>query len=49
MSKERILIADDDPDIRIFLRTSLEEQGFSVVEAENGRETHPWLPAASQP
>ena len=38
MSKERILIADDDPDIRIFLRTSLEEQGFSVVEAENGSE-----------
>ena len=38
MNKERILIADDDPDIRIFLRTSLEEQGFSVVEAENGRE-----------
>ncbi len=38
MSKERILIADDDPDIRIFLKTSLEEHGFSVVEAENGRE-----------
>ncbi len=38
MSKERILIADDDPDIRIFLKTCLEEHGFSVVEAENGRE-----------
>ncbi len=38
MNKERILIADDDPDIRIFLKTSLEEHGFSVVEAENGRE-----------
>ncbi len=38
MSKERILIADDDPDIRIFLKTSLEEHGYSVVEAENGRE-----------
>ncbi len=38
MSKERILIADDDPDIRIFLKTCLEEHGFSVAEAENGRE-----------
>ncbi len=38
MSKERILIADDDPDIRIFLKTCLEEHGFLVVEAENGRE-----------
>ncbi len=38
MSKEKILIADDDPDIRIFLKTSLEEHGYSVVEAENGRE-----------
>ncbi len=38
MSKETILVADDDPDIRIFLKTSLEEHGYSVVEAENGRE-----------
>ncbi len=38
MSKERILIADDDPDIRIFLKTCLEEHGFSVVEAKNGSE-----------
>ncbi len=38
MSKGRILVADDDPDIRIFLKTSLEEHGYSVVEAENGRE-----------
>ena len=36
MSKERILVVDDDPDIRIFLRTSLEAHGFAVVEAENG-------------
>lgn len=38
MSKERILVADDDPDIRIFLKTCLEEHGFLVVEAENGHE-----------
>lgn len=38
MSNEKILIVDDDPDIRILLRTSLEENGFAVVEAENGSE-----------
>lgn len=38
MSKEKILIVDDQPDVRIFVKTCLEEQGFSVVEAENGLE-----------
>jgi DNA-binding response OmpR family regulator len=38
MSRKKILIADDDPDLRIFLRTSLEDHGFSVVEAKNGGE-----------
>ena len=38
MSKERILVVDDHPDVRIFVKTCLEEEGFSVVEAENGRE-----------
>ena len=38
MSKEMILVADDDPDIRAFLKSCLEEHGFSVIEAENGRE-----------
>jgi DNA-binding response OmpR family regulator len=38
VSKERILIIDDHPDVRIFVKTCLEEEGFSVVEAENGRE-----------
>lgn len=38
MSKERILIVDDQLDVRIYVRTCLEQQGFSVVEAENGRE-----------
>jgi len=33
-----VLIVDDDPDIRERLRTALERQGWSVVEAANGRE-----------
>ena len=32
----RILVADDDPDLRDILRSILEPQGFAVTEAENG-------------
>ena len=32
----RILIVDDEPPIRRFLRTSLAAQGYRVLEAENG-------------
>jgi two-component system OmpR family response regulator len=38
MTKEKILVVDDHPDVRIFVRACLEGQGFSVIEAENGRE-----------
>ncbi len=31
-----VLVVDDDPDIRAMVRVLLEEQGCSVVEAENG-------------
>ncbi len=34
----RILIADDDPDVRESLRLLLELNGHSVAEARNGRE-----------
>ncbi|HEV2265268.1 MAG TPA: response regulator [Stellaceae bacterium] len=34
-----VLIADDEPPIRRFLRTSLAAQGFRVVEAADGKET----------
>jgi len=33
-----ILVVDDDPDARCSLRRTLEEAGYLVVEAENGRE-----------
>lgn len=32
-----VLIVDDEPPIRRFLRTSLATQGFDVIEAETGR------------
>jgi len=38
VAKERILIADDEPDIRLVLRTRLELEGFNVLEATNGTE-----------
>ncbi len=38
MEKQRILIADDERDIRAVLRTRLELEGFQVVEACDGAE-----------
>jgi two-component system KDP operon response regulator KdpE len=32
----RILVIDDEPAIRRFLRTSLTAQGYSLLEAEDG-------------
>ncbi|MGL6253520.1 MAG: response regulator, partial [Billgrantia desiderata] len=36
--RSRILIVDDEPQIRRFLRISLLSQGFDVSEAGSGRE-----------
>ena len=38
MANQRILIADDEPDIRLVLRTRLELDGFTVLEASDGAE-----------
>jgi two-component system nitrogen regulation response regulator GlnG len=35
-SAARVLVADDEPSIRFVLRETLEEQGFEVVEVEDG-------------
>jgi two-component system KDP operon response regulator KdpE len=35
----RVLVVDDEPPIRRFLRTSLRAQGYHVLEAENGTTT----------
>jgi len=37
MSK-KVLIVDDDPDVRLFNATVVEESGYIPVEAENGEE-----------
>lgn len=37
MSK-KVLIVDDDPDVRLFNATVVEESGFIPVEAENGEQ-----------
>ena len=37
MSK-KVLIVDDDPDVRLFNATVVEESGYTPVEAENGEE-----------
>ena len=36
MESELILIVDDNPDIRLFVKSALEEAGFKVIEAEDG-------------
>jgi two-component system, OmpR family, KDP operon response regulator KdpE len=33
---QRVLVVDDEPPIRRFLRTSLSSQGYQVIEAEDG-------------
>ena len=35
MSKPQILVVDDSPEIRLSAAFILEDQGFSVLEAEN--------------
>ena len=37
MSK-KVLIVDDDPDVRLFNATVVEESGFTPIEASNGEE-----------
>ena len=37
MSK-KVLVVDDDPDVRVFNTTVVEEYGYEPIEAENGEE-----------
>jgi CheY-like chemotaxis protein len=36
-NKKVILVVDDEPDIRLFLKTVLEDAGFEVITADNGK------------
>ncbi len=36
MSVERVLVVDDDPDIRLLLRLELSAEGYSIAEAADG-------------
>lgn len=47
MSKKQILIADDDPSIRLLLRNFLEGEGYDTLEAKSGGEVLRMLPAAT--
>jgi len=38
MDQERILLVDDEPDLRSMVRQYLEAEGFAVVEAADGSE-----------
>ena len=38
MEKQRILVADDEPEIREVLRMMLESEGYDIVEACNAQE-----------
>jgi len=35
---KKVLVVDDDPDVRLFNATVLEENGYLPLEAENGEE-----------
>jgi CheY-like chemotaxis protein len=35
---KKILVVDDEPDVVAYVRTWLEDNGFSVIDAANGRE-----------
>ena len=38
LSAIRVLIVDDEPQIRRFLRTTLSAHGYRVIEASSGQE-----------
>jgi len=41
----RILVADDEPAVRGFLRAVLEQRGYEVIEAANGKQALQWVRA----
>ena len=46
VAKPRILVVEDDPDLRRILKLQLESRGFEIVQAENGAEGFKAIQAA---
>jgi CheY-like chemotaxis protein len=49
MASRTVLVVDDEPDIRESLRDALEDEGYDVVTAANGREALTVLPRLPRP
>jgi CheY-like chemotaxis protein len=49
MLARTVLVVDDEPDIRESLRDALEDEGYDVVTAANGREALTVLPGLPRP
>jgi len=49
MQRKTVLVVDDEPDIRDSLRDALEDEGYEVAVARNGREALEALPALPRP
>ncbi|HZT95729.1 MAG TPA: response regulator [Chloroflexota bacterium] len=41
--RSRVLVVDDDADVRYVVRWALEDRGFAVDTAANGRDAMTWL------
>lgn len=46
VTKPRILVVEDDPDLRRILKLQLESRGYEIIEAENGAEGFQAIQAA---
>jgi CheY-like chemotaxis protein len=49
MERRTVLVVDDEPDIRDSLRDALEDEGYEVAVARNGREALEALAALPRP
>jgi len=47
--RKTVLVVDDEPDIRESLRDALEDEGYLVVVARNGKEALETLPTLEKP
>src|SRR2546429_6077682 len=47
--RKTLLVVDDEPDIRDSLRDALEDEGYRVAVARNGKEALETLPTLAQP